>query len=498
MKSDRAVFLGVDVGTTSVKAGLVDASGQGLLQASREYPSYPMGQSRVEQSAWDWWDAATAAVRRLGEKAPALLASVRGISVSSQAPTLLAIGGDGQPLGRGMIWMDQRAEDVCREVLTLHAAYINGFSGNRLDPYYVLPKLLWHKRHEPEQYAQTWKYLQINGWLVYQLTGRCSIDVSSAALTQTLNVHTLRTEEGAFSLLGLDAGKWPEVFGCDEVVGTVTGQAAALWGVPEGTPVAAGCIDGASTPLGLGVTEPGALFEMSGQSSGIGEILREPAFHPNLCLLKHALPGLWIRKGSMSCSGGALKWFRDCVDGRSGQDFSVYSQLAEQSPPGARGVVFLPYLCGERAPLWDRTLQGMFFGLSTSTGREDLVRAIMEGTAFALRTILDEFQEPGIHEKVILGTGGGYHSRVWSQIKSDVLNCTIRVRQPDFDAALRGNAVLAMRALGMPAFERTETDREDTAVYVPDREKRGFYEERYQYYCKVFQANRRLFGENEV
>lgn len=492
MPCSKDIFLGLDVGTTSVKAGFVDETGLGLFQASQEYPTYALGGGRVEQSADDWWNAATAAVRRLTGEHPDLARRVRGISVSAQAPTLLPIDKAGRPLARGMIWMDQRAGDVCRQELEPHADYIHRFSGNRIDPYFTLPKLLWQKENEPEVYRAAWKYLQINGYVAFRLTGVCSVDVSSAALTQTWNIRTGQTETSVFDLFGLDAEKWPRVYGCSDVVGTVTAEAARLWGVPEGCAVLAGCIDGASSPLGLGVTKPGQLFEMSGQSSGIGLVLDAPVFHPNLCLMHHALPDTWLLKGSMSCSGGSLKWFRDNLDGAQGEDFAVYSALAEQSGPGARGVTFLPYLCGERAPLWNRKLRGVYFGFGTDTTRADMVRAIMEGTAFALRTILDEFHDPDIHDRVILGTGGGYRSRIWSQIKSDILNCTIRVHQTSFDAALAGNALLVMRALGYPT-DTPPSDGADAAVYTPDPALRELYEERYDFFRRLFAANRELF-----
>lgn len=495
MKSSKEIYLGIDVGTTSVKAGLVDEDGRGLLQSTVEYPTYPLGHAWVEQSALDWWDAATRAVRELTTARSDLAKSIRGISVSSQAPTLLGVAADGQPVGRGMIWMDQRAGDVCRDVLAAHADYIHRFSCNRVDPYFALPKLVWQKNCQRDAYDAVYRYLQINGWIIFRLTGVYSIDQSSAALTQTLNVHTMRTEEDIFSLLELDRAKWPDVYPCDAVVGTVLDEIAGLWQIPHKTPVAAGCIDGASSPLGLDVVRPGDIFEMSGQSSGIGVVLDQPRYHPNLCLLRHAVNDTWILKGSMSCSGGSLKWFRDQVDGGI-TDFDCYNRLAEQSVPGAHGLVFLPYLCGERAPLWDRTLRGVFFGLGTDTCKADMVRAVMEGTAYALRTIWDEFDDPNMGQKVVLGTGGGYNSAIWSQIKSDIMNCTIRVCQSDFDAALIGNARIASRALGHPIAQLVSGD--TGALYTPDPALRELYEQRYAFYRQVLQANRPLFALNEV
>ncbi|MPN33149.1 Xylulose kinase [bioreactor metagenome] len=172
--------------------------------------------------------------------------------------------------------------------------------------------------------------------------------------------------------------------------------------------------------------------------------------------------------------------------------------MSEASAPGANGVTFLPYLCGERAPLWNRSLRGIYFGLGTDTTKADMVRAVMEGSAYALRSILDEFNDPSLHQKVVLGTGGGYKSRIWSQIKSDVLNCSILVRQTTFDAALTGNALLVMRALGYPDCRTDDNTAAEPALYVPDPAKREFYEERYHFFREIYQANKDLFATKGV
>lgn len=487
MWSDK-LFLGVDVGTTSAKAGIVDGGGGMLCQTSVEYPLLRPEEDWAEQRPQDWWDAATAAVRRLTDGYPDLAGRICCVCVSSQAPTLFGIDRAGEPVGNGMIWMDQRSRELCRGELALHEAYIRSYSGNRLDPYYVLPKLLWQKRNQPEAYGAVDQYLQINGWIVYRLTGRRTIDQTHAALTQLVNVRTMDWEKKVFQLLDLDLGKWPRICGCDEVVGKVRPEAAAAWGLPGDTLVTAGCIDGAAVPLGLGLRHPGEAFEMSGQSSGIGVLRRQPQFHPNLSSLKHALPDRWILKGSMSSSGGSLKWFRDQVDGRGG-DYREYDTLAAQSIPGARGVTFLPYLNGERAPLWDSALRGVYFGLSASTTRADLIRAIMEGTGYALRTILEEF---GAEEAApaILGTGGGYRSDTWTQIKADILGREIRVLDPECDAAVRGDAFLCMRAMTLPI---PWPDGTAGRVFRPLPEHRAVYDVGYELFCKIYRANRELF-----
>ncbi|MCQ2560566.1 MAG: hypothetical protein MJ186_00805 [Clostridia bacterium] len=495
MQSDKAVFLGLDVGTTSVKAGFIWEDGRGIAQESVEYPTYPLGHSRVEQKAEDWWTAAKTAIKKLSEKYPEEAALLKGVSASSQAPAMLPVGKDGKPVHNALIWMDRRAEAECRYMEQTAGDYIKSTVCNRIDPYYALPKLIWFKNSHPQEYKDTEVFLQVNGWIAYMLTGVYSIDESSAALTQTLDVNAMATDSKIFEIMGLDMDKWPKVYKCSEIAGYVTEKAAEELGIPAGIPVAAGCIDGSSTPLGLGLTEAGDVYEMSGQSSGIGVVLDKPVYHPNLCLLRHAYGDKWILKGSMSCSGGSLKWFRDNVDNKI-YSYDEYNAMAEKSPAGANGVVFLPYLCGERAPQWNSSLKGIFWGIGTDTTKEDMVRAVMEGCAFALRTILDEFKDETLHTRPILGTGGGYNSRIWSQIKSDILNAVITVHRETFDSALTGNALLAMMAAGYEIPEFPEA--EDDIAYRPDPKLRDFYEARYALYLKIFEANKDLFKESEA
>ena len=197
MKSNSEIYLGLDIGTTSVKAGLVSAEGLGLAQRSCEYPTYFPETGYAEQSADDWWHAACKAVRELSEAFPKETKQIKSISISSQAPTMLPIDAKGNPLRNALIWMDQRAKEECAFLREYHADYIRRNMCNRIDPYYALPKLLWFKKNEPDWYRDTFTILQANGWLIYKLTGKFSVDESSAALTQVLNVHTM-TIDAAF------------------------------------------------------------------------------------------------------------------------------------------------------------------------------------------------------------------------------------------------------------------------------------------------------------
>lgn len=494
ISSRESIYLGVDVGTSSVKAGFVAGDGSGLLQASVEYPTFYGAVGQVEQDAWDWWNAVVKAIQTLAEQAPQYANQVCSIAVSCQAPTLFGINRFGQPVGRGLIWMDRRAESVCAQELREHQDYIHQYSLNRIDPYYMLSKLVWQKRYDPDAYAQTACYLQINSWIVYQLTGARLIDVSNANLTQLLNVSTLDWDTEIFHRLGLDLTKMPPVVPCAQIAGRIRPDMARMLGLPSDAVVAAGCVDGSAVPYGLGLQQEGDIFEMSGTSSGIGIICDAPRFHPKLSLMKHVKTDKWFLKGSTSCSGGALVWFRDQVEqSKEAERFPVYSALAEQSTPGANGVLFLPYLNGERAPLWDSKLRGVLLGFSSATEKKDILRAIMEGSAYALRTIFDEFPVDLRTKDVIWGTGGGYHSPIWSQIKSDVLEMPIQVTQMQFDAAVLGDAYIAMDAIGAARQQMTRLELQ--AYYAPDVLLAQTYQKQYHRFCRLYSATRDLFHD---
>ena len=497
MSLDDAVFLGIDIGTSSVKAGFVKQDGRGLIQTSAEYPTYYGEAGRVEQNAWDWWNAVTMAVQKLVKQAPQYAPQVRAISVSSHSPALFGIDQKGDPIGHAMIWMDRRAENICKQELKGYEDYIHQYSLNRVDPYFMLPKMVWQKKYIPEDYKRTSCYLQANGWIVYKMTGKCVTDETNANLTQLMNVYTLNWDQGIFSRLDLDMGKMAQIVPSTSLVGSIRPEIAKLWGISSEAVVAAGCTDGSSAPFGLGLSSKGDIFEMSGTSSGIGVILEQPRFCPNLCLMKHVRKNLWYLKGSTSCSGGSLKWFRDHVDqGRPDATFEEYSRLASNVSPGSGGVLFLPYLNGERAPLWDSQIRGVSLGFGVSTSRGELVRSMMEGTAYALRTILEEFPEDMKPQGTILGTGGGYNSTVWSQIKADVMGYPIKVRKMEFDAAVLGSAYVAMESLRIPAPKPVEDI--SGVSYKPNVQLAEVYDRQYKRFCRLYQVTRELFHEEDT
>lgn len=490
-------YLGIDLGSTSVKALLLSEDGVPLGQESCEYKTYYPKPLWVEQAPEEWWSATKKAVRTLVDKHLRKDDSVCGISVSSQAPALVGIDRNGKPIGNAWIWMDRRATSTCQKVLSPYAEEILHDSGNINDPYYTLGKLVWMQRNRPDLLERMETLLQVNGYIVYRMTGKVSVDAVHAPLSQLYDIHRGDWNKKLLQKLNLPDKILPDILPCRQIAGILSSSVAAEMGLQSGAPVAAGCTDGAASAYGLGLNESGLLFEMSGQSSGIGLIVDRPMQCPPLCLIKHPLQDMWIIKGSTSSSGGAMKWFRDMVEGTDGiLAYQSFDQLSAQSPPGARGLFFLPYLSGERAPLWDSYARGVYFGIGSDTGKADMVRAIMEGTAYCLKSIYSFLPQDLISGRRIYGTGGGYKSKAWSQIKADVLNAEIAVCASNYDAATVGSASIAMEAVTGTICPRDIRRQAVEHVYTPDRERAERYQERYAIFQGLYYANKPLFDKN--
>jgi len=489
-------YLGIDIGTTSVKAALVDEEGKAISQAMQEYPIIHIKPLWVEQSPYDWWNATVSAVKKVMSNNANLAENICGIGVTGLSPSYMGIDEKGEPVGNALIWMDRRAQDICDDVLSKHAAHIREICGNRVDPYYVLPKLLWTRKYNPEAEKRTHTYLQANEWIIFCLTGKTCLERTYLGHLQIYNIFKDCWDEENISRFEIDISRFPPIYSSGDCVGTVNKKAAEQLGIPYDIPVAAGCSDSSSVAVGLNHTEPGCMFEMSGQSSGIGVVIDKPIPSERLNLSCGALADRWTLKGSMSNSGGSLRWFRDVVDNRADDPnaYLEYDMLAQKSPPGANGVIFLPYLSGERAPLWDSDVSGIFFGIRTSTTKGDLIRAILEGTAFGLYSILCEFPKDINTASFLYGTGGGYKSAVWSQMKADVLGKEIRVQRMDYDAACAGAAYLAMCASGNKKEMKSP---EVEAIYCPDPSRTEFYRSRHKIFTDIYQYNTELFKRNK-
>lgn len=511
----KDLLVGIDIGTTSTKAIVCDAQGTVLAEASQEYPTHYPQPNWAEQDPEDWWRATCFVLREIFGKQGIDAQRIAGISVSAQAPTVVAVDQTGRPLTMAQLWLDRRSDAECAWLAeTIGEEAIASINGGRIDPYYFAPKLLWSKRHDLANYKITNRFLLCNGYIVHKLTNAFSLDISQGPLSLCFDSVNLRWSETLLEQMGLDAAKLPPIHPCSEIVGEVTDAAAAATGLIVGTPVVAGACDGTAAALEAGIVDVGDAVEMTGQSTVLLISSERPYLGNLLIPLVHAVPGRYLTIGATVASGGALRWFRDTLwhsphplispppqqnlggwgDGEVRSVFDQMTALAATSPIGANRLIFLPYLYGERSPIWDSDARGVFFGLSLATTQADMIRAVMEGAAFALRHNVEAAAAGGFPLKSLGCVGGGAKSALWNQIKANVLNRPLTLPKVGVGAPL-GDAMIAAAGVGLyPSVEAAvQAMVSRGATYWPDAEAVEKYEKLYRVYVGLYPALRENF-----
>ncbi len=499
------LLLGIDVGTTGAKAALVSPDGRVSATAQSEYALRHIRPGWVEQDPEDWWQGVCLVIRRVLASVQSAAARVAALAVSSQAPTLLPLGRGGAPLRPAMIWMDRRAEAEAKkfeEILGDGTVY--RVTGNRPDAFYVAPKLLWFKTHEPQLLAKTYRFVQVNGYINYRLTGEFSLDSAHAALLQMRNYATGEWDKPLCNVCGIEPGHFPEVKAAHCLLGEVTSWASEATGLRAGTPVMVGTVDSAAAALEAGSAEPGVAAEMTGTSTVLIMPNRDGLTEPAFIAMPHAIPGVHLLLGAMVASGASLRWFRDQLGEaevqagarRNVDPFDLLTEQAAQVSVGSGGVIFLPYMAGERSPLWHTHARGVFFGLSLATPKAALIRAILEGTALALNHNVEIAGGAGIHLNELRSVGGGARSALWNQIKADILGLPVQLPEAPMGAAF-GDAILAGMGLGIfPDVQRALRDivRLKTR-FEPDMENHVKYQDIYRLFRKLYEHLKIDFDE---
>ena len=501
----KELLIGIDVGTTSTKVVIFDRLGRVLAQANQEYPTHYPHPGWAEQDPDDWWRATANVLHQLFAQHPLDPNAVAGIGVSCQAPTLVAVDRQGRPLHPALIWMDRRSEAECS---WLHEAIgedvISRINGGRIDPFYLAPKLRWFQTQAPDLYQQTHQILQANGYIVHKLTGAFSMDLSHGPLSLFFDSAELTWSSPLLASMQIDRAKLPPLFECATVVGEVTHAAADATGLAVGTPVVAGLVDGAAAGLEAGLVQVGDAAEMTGQSTVLMICSDRPYAGKDLIPLGHAVAGRHLVLGALVASGGALRWFRDQLGEperlaatQLGIDpFELLSQAAAQSPPGANRLLFLPYMYGERSPIWDSDARGVFFGLSLATQKADLIRSIMEGAAFGLRHNVEVAAAAGFVATSLACVGGGARSGVWNQIKADVLKRPLHLPRAATGAPL-GDAMVAAVGAGLYASVDAAVAQmvNRGMLYQPRPEFSARYDALYAVYVALYPALKAQFKQ---
>jgi len=418
----------IDIGTSSTKTSLWADAGQLVAHDSAAYDLRHPEPLWAEIDGDTWWRAVCETIKNVlttGKVAPTLIA---GIGVDGVGWTLIPVDHAGNPLYPAMIWLDRRAEEEAAWLKALpEAESLVNLNANPLDAAYSTPKLLWLKKNHPDIFSSAYKFLEATGFIVSRFTGEFICDYTQAYGYHFFDIRNESWDQQIAEKIGVPIEKMPTLCHSAEVVGTVTEKAAEQTGLTTGTPVIAGCLDAAVGALGSGVIKPGQTNEQGGQAGGVGISLDHVLVEPRLIFSHHVIPGQYLLQAG-TVGGGALSWFRDQlghsevnVSNLIGQNpFELFSKQVEMSKPGANGLIFLPYMAGERTPLWSSIPRGVFFGLTYSTTRADMLRAIMEGCAFAVYDNLQIAEEHGVVVDEFLGSGGAVQSAIWCQIKADI------------------------------------------------------------------------------
>ena len=481
-------LLGIDIGTSSCKVALFEPDGTVAATGGSDYPvSYPR-RGWAEQDPRDWWEGVCRAVREMIDENGIDPADIAGIGTDGQSWSAIALDREGNVLCPTPIWTDTRSEAVCRETAArLTEEKIFSVCGNPAQPGYTWPKILWYREHRPEVFEKTEKILQSNSYIVYRMTGEITQDLSQGYGLACFDMRKGCWDNETCAELGIPRKFLPDLMPSHRIAGRLTKEAAEQTGLKEGIPVAAGGLDAACGTLGAGVVSPGQTQEQGGQAGGMSICIDRYAADPRLILGFHVVPGRWLLQGGTTGGGGALKWLRETMCPEL--SFEEMSDLAEKAPAGSGGAVFLPYMAGERSPVWNPEACGVFFGLNFSTTRGQMIRACMEGVAYALRHNLETAEAAGARAETLRAMGGSANSRVWTQIKADVTGHGIEVPASDTATTL-GAAILAGVGTGVygsfeEAAERTIRVKK---TFTPDPEKRAVYDRGYETYRKLYPA----------
>ena len=486
--TDRDLLLGIDVGTGGCKALLVDSRGEVIAHATTEYPLSTPKPLWCEQDPEQWWSATSASIKKVLATANVEPGRVAGVGLTGQMHGLVLLDGHGEVLRPAILWNDQRCAEQCDEIhAMIGRETMIARTGKPVLTGFTAPKILWVRTHEPEVFRAAASMLLPKDFVRYRLTGMFQSDVTDASGTSLFDVGERRWSDEILETLRIPRAWLPEVTESPVACGAVSADGALVTGLVEGTPVVAGAGDQAAEAVGCGVVDDGSVSITIGTSGVVFAATR--AFTPDpagrLHAYCHATAGLWHVMGVMLSAGGSLRWYRDMLGSDS---YDTLIEAAAGVEPGCEGLLFLPYLSGERTPHADPHARGAFVGLTLRHGRSHLTRAVLEGITFGLKDSLELAGALGVAVTRVRVSGGGARSAMWRQLMADILNVEVATVNVTRGAAF-GAALLAGVGVGAwpGVVDAARSVVRETDLLRPGAD-RSVYDECYRRYRALYPA----------
>ncbi|WP_346940183.1 xylulokinase [uncultured Clostridium sp.] len=491
-------LLGIDIGTSGTKTVLFDRGGNPISSSTAEYPLYQPEIGWAEQDPLDWWKAVCITINQVIKDSNINPESISGIGLSGQMHGLVMLDGDGNVLRKSIIWCDQRTAKECVEITEkVGEKRLIDITANPALTGFTASKILWVRNNEPEIYEKCRKILLPKDYIRYMLTGEFATEVSDASGMQLLDIKNRCWSKEVLNALDIPIEYLGDVHESIVVSGKVHKKAAQITGLKENTPVVGGAGDQAAGAIGNGIIKSGQISSTIGTSGVVFAHLDEPIIDEKgrVHTFCHAVPGAWHMMGVTQGAGLSLKWFRDnfCtneieVAKYMGIDpYVLMTKEAEKVPAGSRGVIYLPYLMGERTPHLNPKAKGVFFGLSAAHTKNEMLRAVIEGVSYSLLDCMEIIKDTGMNPTNVMVSGGGGKSELWRQILADMFNCKVSTNKSSEGPAL-GVALLAGVGTGVykDINEACSIAISENSIQYPKEENSLVYKRYYEIYKKIY------------
>lgn len=491
-------FIGIDIGTSGTKTVLFNEKGDTIASSLYEYPLYQPNVGWAEQNPEDWWNATVWTIKDVIAKSRVKPSEIKGLGLSGQMHGLVMLDKNYNVLRPSIIWCDQRTAKECEQITELVGKdRLIEITANPALTGFTASKVMWVKNNEPNIFEKAYKILLPKDFIRFRLTGEFATEVSDASGMQFLNIKERKWSDEVLNKLGIDKSLLAEVYESPEVTGKITKQIADLTGLQEGTIVVGGAGDQAAGAVGNGIVKKGVVSSTIGTSGVVFAHMEKPSIDKagRVHTFCHAVPNAWHVMGVTQGAGLSLRWFRDnfCnsekeVASLTGKDpYEIMTEIASKVKPGCDGLIYLPYMMGERTPHLDPYARAVFFGLSARHTKADMLRAVLEGVAYSLKDCMEIIKEMGIEVKEVRASGGGGKSPLWRQIQSDMFETDVYTVKSQEGPAL-GVALLATVGAGFykSVEEACEATISITTKTSPIEENKKIYKKYYPVYQSLY------------